>query len=59
MLIATGLQHKNMQMMYEIIYNALDEVSMEHTYKPEDYLNLFCLGMIFIFPSSHVDFLLE
>ncbi|XP_042505281.1 phospholipase D gamma 1-like [Macadamia integrifolia] len=37
-------QNKTMQMMYETIYKALEEVGLEHTYTPEDYLNFFCLG---------------
>ncbi|KAK9147681.1 hypothetical protein Scep_006438 [Stephania cephalantha] len=37
-------QHKTMQMMYETIYKALEEVGLEKTYVPEDYLNFFCLG---------------
>ncbi|XP_043726343.1 phospholipase D gamma 1-like [Telopea speciosissima] len=37
-------QNKTMQMMYETIYNALEEVGLENTYTPEDYLNFFCLG---------------
>ncbi|XP_042497758.1 phospholipase D gamma 1-like [Macadamia integrifolia] len=37
-------QNKTMQMMYEIIYKALEEVELEKTYTPEDYLNFFCLG---------------
>ena len=38
------LQHKTMQMMYEMIYNALKEVGLENKYEPQDYLNFFCLG---------------
>ncbi|KAJ8766136.1 hypothetical protein K2173_021653 [Erythroxylum novogranatense] len=37
-------QHKTMQMMYQIIYNALEEVGLEKTYEPQDYLIFFCLG---------------
>ncbi|XP_058104715.1 phospholipase D gamma 1-like [Magnolia sinica] len=37
-------QNKTMQMMYEIIYKALEEVGLEKTYVPQDYLNFFCLG---------------
>ncbi|KAK9147680.1 hypothetical protein Scep_006437 [Stephania cephalantha] len=37
-------QHKTMEMMYEMVYNALEEVGLENTYTPEDYLNFFCLG---------------
>ncbi|KAM4085842.1 hypothetical protein ACJW30_10G057700 [Castanea mollissima] len=37
-------QHKTMQMMYEMIYNALKEVGLENKYEPQDYLNFFCLG---------------
>ena len=33
-----------MQMMYEMIYNALKEVGLENKYEPQDYLNFFCLG---------------
>jgi hypothetical protein len=33
-----------MQMMYEIIYEALKEVGLENQYEPQDYLNFFCLG---------------
>ncbi|KAL2936016.1 Phospholipase D beta 1 [Bienertia sinuspersici] len=36
--------YKTMQMMYQIIYKALEEKGMENTYKPQDYLNFFCLG---------------
>ncbi|KAF8380354.1 hypothetical protein HHK36_027839 [Tetracentron sinense] len=36
--------HKTMQMMYEMIYKALEEVGLENTYVPQDYLNFFCLG---------------
>lgn len=31
-------------MMYEMIYTALVEVGLHEQYKPEDYLNFFCLG---------------
>ncbi|KAH9624277.1 hypothetical protein KSS87_013023 [Heliosperma pusillum] len=37
-------QYKTMQMMYEIIYKALEEMGMENTYEPQDFLNFFCLG---------------
>ncbi|KAF8379386.1 hypothetical protein HHK36_028820 [Tetracentron sinense] len=37
-------QNKTMQMMYETIYKALEEVGLEKTYVPQDYLNFFCLG---------------
>ncbi|XP_010255578.1 PREDICTED: phospholipase D beta 2-like isoform X2 [Nelumbo nucifera] len=37
-------QNKTMQMMYGTIYKALEEVGLEKTYVPEDYLNFFCLG---------------
>ncbi|GJU76480.1 phospholipase D beta 1-like protein [Tanacetum coccineum] len=37
-------QHKTMQMMYEVIYNALEEVGLENEFEPQDYLNFFCLG---------------
>ncbi|KAF5185732.1 Phospholipase d beta [Thalictrum thalictroides] len=37
-------QHKTMQMMYETIYKALEEVGLEQTFAPQDYLNFFCLG---------------
>lgn len=33
-----------MQMMYEVIYKALQEVGLENKYEPQDYLNFFCLG---------------
>lgn len=33
-----------MQMMYETIYKALQEVGLENTYEPQDYLMFFCLG---------------
>lgn len=33
-----------MQMMYEMIYKALQEVGLENQYHPQDYLNFFCLG---------------
>eukprot|EP01018_Ginkgo_biloba_P016109 Gb_35652 [translate_table: standard] len=33
-----------MQMMYEMIYMALEEVGLEKMYHPQDYLNFFCLG---------------
>ncbi|KDP28706.1 hypothetical protein JCGZ_14477 [Jatropha curcas] len=37
-------QNKTMQMMYETIYKALEEVGLENVYTPQDYLNFFCLG---------------
>lgn len=37
-------QHKTMQMMYETIYKALEEVGLEEAFTPQDYLNFFCLG---------------
>ncbi|XP_074264857.1 phospholipase D beta 1-like [Silene latifolia] len=37
-------QYKTMQMMYEIIYKALEEAGMENTFEPQDFLNFFCLG---------------
>ncbi|KAI3985531.1 hypothetical protein MKX01_033845 [Papaver californicum] len=37
-------QHKTMQMMYEIVYKALEEVGLENVEHPQDYLNFFCLG---------------
>lgn len=37
-------QNSTMQMMYEVIYKALEEVGLEKTYEPQDYLNFFCLG---------------
>ncbi|KAF6134214.1 hypothetical protein GIB67_010013 [Kingdonia uniflora] len=36
-------QNKTMQMMYETIYKALEEVGLENTYVPKNYLNFFCL----------------
>lgn len=33
-----------MQMMYEVIYKALQEVGLENVYEPQDYLIFFCLG---------------
>lgn len=33
-----------MQMMYEVIYKALQEVGLDNVYEPQDYLNFFCLG---------------
>ncbi|KAL6547983.1 hypothetical protein OROHE_009688 [Orobanche hederae] len=35
---------QTMQMMYETIYKALEEVGLEKEYEPSDYLNFFCLG---------------
>lgn len=37
-------QSSTMQMMYEVIYKALEEEGLESSYKPQDYLNFFCLG---------------
>ncbi|XP_057525514.1 phospholipase D beta 1-like isoform X1 [Amaranthus tricolor] len=37
-------QYKTMQMMYEIIYKALEETGMNSIYEPQDFLNFFCLG---------------
>ena len=37
-------QYKTMQMMYEIIYKALEETGMDGKYEPQDFLNFFCLG---------------
>ncbi|KAI3782744.1 hypothetical protein L2E82_12799 [Cichorium intybus] len=37
-------QNKTMQMMYEVIYKALQEVGLHNVYEPQDYLNFFCLG---------------
>ncbi|KAF3621195.1 Phospholipase D gamma 2 [Capsicum annuum] len=37
-------QNKTMQMMYETIYKALEEVGLENAYSPQDYLNFYCLG---------------
>ncbi|KAL9265117.1 Phospholipase D beta 1-like protein [Drosera capensis] len=37
-------QYKTMQMMYEIIFQALVEVGLQNKYEPQDYLNFFCLG---------------
>ena len=33
-----------MQMMYKIIYKALQEAGLDNEYEPQDYLNFFCLG---------------
>lgn len=33
-----------MQMMYQVIYDALVEVGRENEFVPQDYLNFFCLG---------------
>jgi phospholipase D1/2 len=38
------MQKKTMQMMYEIIYRALQEMGLDDKYEPQDYLNFFCLG---------------
>ncbi|KAI3701129.1 hypothetical protein L2E82_45774 [Cichorium intybus] len=37
-------QNKTMQMMYETIYKALEEVGLEGAFSIQDYLNFFCLG---------------
>ncbi|KAI3765443.1 hypothetical protein L2E82_15476 [Cichorium intybus] len=37
-------KNKTMQMMYEVIYKALQEVGLDNVYEPQDYLNFFCLG---------------
>ncbi|KAL2902300.1 Phospholipase D beta 1 [Bienertia sinuspersici] len=37
-------QYKTMQMMYEMIYKALQETGMDSMYEPQDFLNFFCLG---------------
>ncbi|KAA8522329.1 hypothetical protein F0562_013310 [Nyssa sinensis] len=37
-------QHNTMQMMYEVIYKALEQEGLENKYEPQDYLNFFCLG---------------
>ncbi|XP_058086956.1 phospholipase D beta 1-like [Magnolia sinica] len=37
-------QNKTMQMMYDVVYKALEEAGLEKTYEPRDYLNFFCLG---------------
>jgi phospholipase D1/2 len=37
-------QNKTMQMMYEVIYAALEEVGLQNEYEPQDYVNFFCLG---------------
>ncbi|XP_073042917.1 LOW QUALITY PROTEIN: phospholipase D beta 1-like [Primulina eburnea] len=37
-------QYNTMQMMYETIYKALQEVGLDRDYEPQDYLNFFCLG---------------
>ncbi|CAA0842264.1 Phospholipase D beta 1 [Striga hermonthica] len=37
-------QYNTMQMMYEIIYNALVETGLHTECEPQDYLNFFCLG---------------
>ena len=33
-----------MQMMYDVIYKALQEMGLENEREPQDYLNFFCLG---------------
>ncbi|XP_057851039.2 phospholipase D delta isoform X2 [Cryptomeria japonica] len=37
-------QGQTMQMMYNIIANALQDAGMSETYHPQDYLNFYCLG---------------
>nr|GEZ39126.1 phospholipase D beta 1-like [Tanacetum cinerariifolium] len=37
-------QHQTMQMMYDVIYKALQEMGIENEREPQDYLNFFCLG---------------
>ncbi|XP_058187542.1 phospholipase D beta 1-like [Rhododendron vialii] len=37
-------QYNTMQMMYGMIYKALEEEGLEKEYEPQDYLNFFCLG---------------
>ncbi|KZV45306.1 phospholipase PLDb1 [Dorcoceras hygrometricum] len=37
-------QYNTMQMMYETIYQALQETGLDRDYEPQDYLNFFCLG---------------
>eukprot|EP00268_Persea_americana_P009256 TRINITY_DN13693_c0_g1_i4.p1 TRINITY_DN13693_c0_g1~~TRINITY_DN13693_c0_g1_i4.p1 ORF type:complete len:846 (-),score=170.79 TRINITY_DN13693_c0_g1_i4:245-2782(-) len=37
-------QNKTMQMMYEVVYKALEEEGLQNTHEPQDYLNFFCLG---------------
>ncbi|KAK6935310.1 Phospholipase D, C-terminal [Dillenia turbinata] len=37
-------QNKTMEMMYEMIYKALQKAGLEKRYEPQDYLNFFCLG---------------
>ncbi|CAN6452106.1 unnamed protein product [Victoria cruziana] len=37
-------QRRTMEMMYDMIYRALEEVGLENTYHPRDYLTFFCLG---------------
>ncbi|XP_047325176.1 phospholipase D gamma 1-like [Impatiens glandulifera] len=37
-------QHKTMQMMYDVIYKALQEVGLDNEFEPQDYLSFFCLG---------------
>lgn len=44
MMLSLIVQHKTMQMMYEMVYKALQEVGLENQYHPQDYLNFFCLG---------------
>nr|XP_043630474.1 phospholipase D beta 1-like [Erigeron canadensis] len=38
-------QHQTMQMMYGVIYKALEEAGLENKFEPQDYLNFFCLGV--------------
>ncbi|KAF6136720.1 hypothetical protein GIB67_018723 [Kingdonia uniflora] len=49
-------QNKTMQMMYGTIYKALEEVGLENTYVPKDYLNFFCLENRKA-PDEHTGFL--
>lgn len=37
-------QYKTMEMMYDIIYKALQETGQDDRYEPQDFLNFFCLG---------------
>ncbi|GER40537.1 phospholipase D [Striga asiatica] len=41
---AAYILYNTMQMMYKIICNALVEAGFHTEYKPQDYLNFFCLG---------------
>lgn len=38
------VQNHTMQMMYEVIYKALQDMGLENEFEPQDYLNFFCLG---------------